>query len=196
MGRNSGTQSNQASDTYSQQVQADSLRRTNAATDAFNSQLKTLAGGGTIAANPYKNSEYLQNQNLLTSAATSAQNTGAKELLNTDAQRGGLNTSSRRATFADLARQRMRASGDAVTAQNAQNYDKNLDWQKFILGSTLAPANVDTTLFNTATGERNTATKNLADIQNAQNAMWGQIIGAGIGAAGSLGSAGITRAKG
>lgn len=106
MARDTGEKENRQANEQYTAMQQDQLRRANAATDSFNSLLGKVQSGKPIAANPYKTSEYLRNQNLLTGAATSAQNAGAKELLNTDALRSGVNTASRRATIADLGRQR------------------------------------------------------------------------------------------
>lgn len=190
MGRDTGVKENQASDAYAKQVQAESLARANAATDKFNSRLATLAGGGSIATNPFTNPQYLSTRNLQTAAGTSAANSGTKEQMNTDALKGGLNTSSRRATFADLGRSRMRTNADTSASQASDDYNRYLDWQKFVLGSTLAPTNVDTSIFSTSTGQRTAADKSLADIGIANQQMWGNIIsGIAQGAGAAIGGA-------
>jgi hypothetical protein len=180
-----GVQENKDANNQYQQMQTQSLARTNAATDKFNSQLQTLEGGGKIAANPYEDKTYLTNQNNLIAGSTSAVNKGTQEQLDTLAQRTGSNTSARKATIADLGRQRMRTQGDLTNQQNQQNYNNYLDWEKFILGSTLAPTGADTSVFQTATGGRSGSLKNLTDIGIAGQNMWGSIIGAGLQGAGA-----------
>lgn len=191
MGR-TGTQENKAADSQYQTMQTQALQRTNAATDAFNNKLKTLQTGGTIAANPYADKTYLTNQNNLIAGATSGTNKATQENLDQEALRTGSNTGARKATIADLGRQRMRTAADMTSSQNADNYSKYLDWEKFILGSTLAPTGADTSVFSTATGGRSNADTNLANLGIAQSQMWSNIVGSGLqaGATAAAGRAG------
>lgn len=191
MGRDTGIAENKQANQQYMKMQQDQLQRVNAATDSFNQQLAKLRSGGSIAENPYAAPDYLRNQNILTGAATSAANKSGQELLDSDALRSGSNTSSRKATIADLSRNAMRARGDAAATRQGQDYDRYLDWQKFILGSTLAPTGVDTSMFSTQTSGRNASTGNLAQLGVAAQQSWGNILGSALGSIGTIGSAGI-----
>jgi hypothetical protein len=185
MGR-SGSNANQAQSTQDAAISKDQVARANKATDAFNADLGKMKGNPNLYANPYKDPEYLRNQNLITSAASSATNSAAANQLNSEALRTGSNTASREASIRDLARQKSRAMVDYQAGRNAQDRNSYLDWERFLLGANLAPANVNTDMFRTSTSGQNNANTNLANIQNSQQAMWGSIIG---GAASGLGAA-------
>lgn len=186
MGRNTGTEENTQANKDATDQQKQSFARANAATDWFNQGQKQLESTGAVAANPYKNPEYLRNQNILTAGNTSAGNAGAKEALDTEASRTGVNTAGRKATLMDLARKNTMARTQYQAGQAADDYGRNLDWQKFLLGSRLAPAGVDTQMYGTATQGRDTAVTNLKDIGVAAQQSFGQMMGAAIGAAGGV----------
>jgi hypothetical protein len=186
MGRNTGTAENTQYNNEMAGIQRERDTRSKQAEDWFIQGEKDLSGGKMIGANPYTNPDYLRNQNILTAASTSAANKSGKEALDTEATRTGTNTAARKATLADLSRASMRTGTEYQAGRAADDYDRNLDWQRFLLGSRLAPAGVDTTMFGQATSGRSSATKNLADIGIASNQAFGQIMGSLIGAAGGV----------
>jgi hypothetical protein len=171
-------------------IEQDQVNRANKSTDDYNKSLGLLAKGGKIATNPWTDPTYLRNQNLIASGTSSAINNAAKDQLDTEAQRTGSNTASRGATIADLARQKMRTQTDYMAGRDSENYNRYLDWERFILGAKLAPTNVNTSLFGTAAGQVSNANQSLIGFANANNQasaqMWGSIIG---GAASGLGAA-------
>lgn len=191
-----GQEANQQYNNEMAAVQRDKDNRIKGYEATFLNDANKLRKGEMIAANPYQNSEYLQNQNILAAGTSSAVNNAAKEALNTEALRTGSNTASRKATIADLGRQKMRTMTDYNAGRAAQDFDKNLDWQKMILGTDLAPAGIDTAMFQSATSGRNEAVGNLAALDQANMGMWGGIIGAGIGAAGQVASGFTPKGKG
>jgi hypothetical protein len=189
MGRDTGKQENTDTQKKAMAIEQDQVGRANRSTDDYNKSLAILAKGGKIATNPWTDPTYLRNQNLIASGTTSAINNVAKDQLDTEAQRTGSNTASRGATIADLARQKMRAQTDYMAGRDADNYNRYLDWERFILGAKLAPTNVNTNLFGTAAGQVNNSNTNLANIGIAANqaemGMWGSIIGGAAAGAGS-----------
>lgn len=192
----------QTTDTQKQalDIEKDQVARANKATDDYSSSLGKLAKGDTIAANPWADRTYLRNQNLVAAGTTSAVNNTAKDQLDTEAQRTGSNTASRGATIADLARQKMRTQTDYFAGRDTDNWNKYLDWEKFILGAKLAPTNVNTSLFGGAANQVNDANKSLIDFANANNQasaqMWGSIIGGGAAGLGSAFQGAGTKALG
>lgn len=187
MARDGGA--NQAANQQMSQIQQDQVKRANAATDLFNTGLSTLKSGGSLGANPWADESYLRNLNTKTDAASSAANDTGVEALNNQALRTGSNSEANKATIADLARSKMRFMNEAQAGQAVADKDKNVDYQKFLLGSALAPAGVDTSMFGTATQGRDSALNNITSMANASQAMWGNIIGAGLQGAGAIGAA-------
>ena len=189
MARDTGEKENKAADQQMAAIQAETNARNKEHIAAYDADFAKLKSGVNIGADPYKDSGYLQNQNLLASAATGAVNKGTTELLNTEARRTGSNTASRKATIADLGRTRMRTQTDYQAGRAAEDHDRNLDWQKFILGSVLAPTGVDTSMFGSATQGRSSALKNLADIGIADKQAFASMVGAGISGGASFAGA-------
>lgn len=182
----SGTKANQSAATDATTQQTAALTRANSAVDSYNKELGILNEGGQIAPNPYENPSYLRNQNLTTAAAAGGANDQAATLLKDTARRTGENTASLPATVASIARQKMRTMSQNQSQQKAQDYQSYLNYEQQLLNNTLAPAGISTNIYGTATGLRNNADTNLANIQNASQGMWGSIIG---GAASGIGSA-------
>jgi hypothetical protein len=195
MARTGENENKQANQQYSA-IEQDQINRANAATSQFNDLLGKMRNGQQIAKNPYDDPAYNREQNIMTAGATSSTNKGTQELLDTQALRTGSNTGARKATIADLGRQRMRTATELTAGRKADDYDRYLDWQKFILGSTLAPANVDTSLFQSAVGGRNNSLGNLTELGKAGYDMWGNIISSGLQAAGTVASGGLSGGKG
>lgn len=192
---NGATQQTDTANKDYQAMQTQTMGRANAATDKFNSQLGTLAGGGSIAANPFTDPAYLRNLNIAASTASSAANNQAKQQLKDTALKTGTNTASMGATVRDLAGQRTRANQSYLAGQATDDYSKYLDWEKFVLGSTLAPAGVDTSMFATATGGRNSALNDRTQIQDTNNQLGAQMWSSILGAVGPALSGGASLAK-
>ncbi len=145
------------------------------------------------AGNPYQTKQYLQNQNLLTSAAANAANTQAQGALKESALRTGENTASNAATIASNSRGIAR---DLTAYQANRDTQNDAMWQQQkqqLLGDQLAGANSEANVFGTATGAQSSALGDLTSLQNSQDAMWGNIAGSAIGAAGTGGAAAITK---
>lgn len=166
-------------------IKMDTNRRVNAATDSYNQKLNTLSAGGSIAANPWNDPDYLRTQNQNAAFASSGANAAAKEQLGNEALRTGENSEARKATIASLARQKSRDMMQMQAGQSANDYNKYQDYEKYLLGATLAPTGADTSMFSTAVGGQNSALNNLTQIGNAQSAMWGNIISGAASGAGS-----------
>lgn len=182
-----GTQSNQDASKTASATEADQLARANAATSLYNKDLSTLKSGGQISANPWQDPSYLRSMSVQQDAAASGSNDAAAEQLNREAQRTGENTEARKATIAELARQKSRGMMTAQAGQTADDHNRFMAYENSILGNDLAPTGVNTNLYGAATGQANNANTNLAQIDMANQAMWGSVIGSGLQAAGTIG---------
>lgn len=185
MARAADTAANNADQQYTQYSQQ-ALNNANSSLAAENNSISSLEGN-----NPYTSKNYLQNQNLLTSAAMNAQNTQAKQQLNDAALRTGTNTAALGRTISSNARagQRQMDAYNAGTATN--NTDKATQLELGLIGARNQAANTQSGLYSTSTGGVGTAENNLTQLQGQNQQMWGNIIGGVAGAAGAVGAAAI-----
>lgn len=168
-----------------------SLDNANASLTAGNNDISSLEGN-----NPYTSKSYLQNQNLLTSAAANSGNAQAKQQLNDAALRTGTNTAALGRTIASNARAGQRQT-DAYNAGTAtQNVDKSTALQEGLIDARNRQAQTAGSLYSTSAGGQGTAENNLTTLQGQNDQMWGNIIGGVAGAAGSFASGGLSSMAG
>jgi hypothetical protein len=176
-----GTQENKDANKEYSAIEKDQVKRANKATDWYNEGVSTLASGGAIAADPYQDESYLRNQNLLASTALGANRDAAQSELEATTNRTGMNSASLAYAKKGIARSLGRLGVEYTAGRNAEDYDRYLEYQKFLLGARLAPAGVNTDLFKGAVSGRGGSLKNLADLGAAS---YGPL-NAGIQAAGT-----------
>jgi hypothetical protein len=159
----------------------------------YSQNMGTLERGGEVGADPYMTPAYLANQNKSTAFATSGANDAAKQtLLNQNRRSGGENTSGSLATIKDLALGKMRLGNQLQTQQKAQDFSKNLDWQKYLASSPLGAASTEGNLFGTATSGESATASDMSQYALAQQKEWYQNLqqlmqGAQAGASTALG---------
>lgn len=167
-----------------------SLNRYNSAIDTYNSNVNAAIGAG----NPYKSQDYLTNQNLMTSSAMNAGNTRGTQELRDTARRTGTNTAALAKTISSNAREGQRDLTNYNATRDTANEDKWLNERDNLMRDQLAGANSEAGVYGTSMGGANNALGDLTSRQNAEDAMWSNMIGAGVGAAGTMGAAGISKA--
>lgn len=139
----------------------------------YGANIGTLERGGQVGADPYETPGYLANQNRLTADVTSGENSAAKQELEMSQRRaGGQNTGATNATVANLALGKMRMGNQMQTQQKAQDFSKNLDWQKYLAGSPLATASQEGNLFGTATSGQSATQSSMSQYALAQQQQW------------------------
>lgn len=131
--------------------------------------------------NPYQSTEYLTNQNKLTSGAMNSQNTASAAAERGAALRTGTNTAAVSAQRSANSLSGQRQIDNYNASRDTQNQDKYLQWQQGLLQDKLAGANSQQNMFSTESGGRSNANTNLVNLNQQQNALWE----AGIGAAGA-----------
>lgn len=180
MARAANTAATNANAQYSQYATS-ALNNANSEQASENNDISSLEGS-----NPYTSKSYLQNQNLLTSAAMDSQNNSAKQQLNDAALRTGTNTASLGRTIASNARAGQRTL-DAYNAGTAtQNVDKATQLQEGLIQARNNAANTQAGIYSSSVGGQGNAISNLTQQQGQTENMWGNIIG---GVAGGVGSA-------
>jgi hypothetical protein len=176
------TQANQDANSQYQNWEQSALNNYNQAMGGFNTNLDNMLSQG----NPYQSKSYLENQNKLTSAAMNSQNTAAKQNLQDTALRTGENTAAIQNTIASNARAGQRTLDTYNAQRDTENQDKYLQYEQQLLQDQLAGANSEAGIYGTNVSGRSDALNNLTSIQNAQQQMWGNIIGGVAGGAGSV----------
>ena len=151
----------------------------------FENELAKLRGGTDIAANPFKNPDYLRNQNILTSTVSSATNNQLSDQMKRASQRTGENSAGLYSSMRDLGRQLAQAKTAYQAGQYSTDYDKNLLYQQQMLNNILAPANAQAGIFGAATSGQSNDVNALVNEDAQNSAMWGNIIGGIAGGAGS-----------
>lgn len=159
----------------------------NQAAGNYNKQMQGFSTNlsGMQANNPYTSHAYLQNQGKLASAAMNSADASAKSNLLETAGRTGTNTAALGNTIASNARAGQRQN-DAFNAETAtQNTDKSAAYQESLLRDQLAGANSEAGMFGANVTGRSDSLNNLTSIQNADQQMWGNVIGGVAGGAGA-----------
>lgn len=176
-----GTSANEDANSQYQDWEQSALNNYNSDMSGYNNKLSEMESQG----DPYTSSTFLQNQNKLTSAAMNSQNTAAKQNLQDTALRTGENTAALQNTIASNARAGQRTL-DQYNAQAANdNEDKYLQYEQGLLQDQLAGANSEAGVYGTDVSGRNDSLNNLTSIQNAEEGMWGNIIGGAASGAGA-----------
>lgn len=162
-------QENQQDQTNAQTAYADTQKDLS----QFSANEGTLARGGAVGADPYQTPAYLANQNKLTADVTSGENDAAKQQLEMANRRaGGQNTGATNATVANLAMGKMRLGNQLQTQQKAQDFSKNLDWQKYLASAPLQQANTEAGLYGTGVSGENATAGDLSQYALAQQQEW------------------------
>lgn len=178
----SGTAANQDANNQYSNYETQAVGNYNSDMNGYNSKLSQMEGAG----NPYQSKSYLQNQNMLTSAAMNSQNTQAKQQLQDTALRTGTNTAALGGQISENARAGQRTMDQYNAGTATQNQDKYLQYEQNLLGDQLAGANSQAGIYATDVNGRNNADSNLITAQGQNQQMWGNIIG---GVAGGVGGA-------
>lgn len=153
----------------------------------------TLERGGNVGANPYLSPTYLASVNRLQAGALDSENNAAKNNLQMLQRRtGGMNSTATAGGIADAALQKERLASELSAGRTAADYNRNLDWQQYLLQNRLAPAGAEGGYFSTATSGRSASLKNLTDLGIAAYGPWM----AAIQAAGQAASAGLSGGAG
>lgn len=155
-----------------------------AAIGQFNKNIGVLGKGGAIGADPWLNPAYLATQNKLTSNATSGENdAAAKAIADQNLRSGGTNTSGTAATIKDLALRKMRLADTLNAQRSAQDFGKNVDYQKFLAEAPLSAAGLQGQTYGTSTTGQDSSLHDLSSFGLASYGPWESLIQAAGGAA-------------
>lgn len=144
---------------------------------------KTLESGQNVGKDPFQDTGYLANQNRLQSGALAGQEKSAEDEMEAQNQRtGGLSGGASPYARTKLNLQRMQF-GDQLSAQRAAgDYQRNLQWQQYLLAQRALPAQLETPYYGTGTSGQGSALGNLTQFGLASYGPANALIGAAGGA--------------
>jgi hypothetical protein len=159
--------------------------------DLFGGNIAKLTAGKDVGANPYQTPAYLANEAQLQSGALEGENAAADtQLRQANRRSGGLNTGSTQGEISGLALQKMRLADQLTAGRSAQDYEKNIAFQRFLASAPLSAASATGGLFGTSTSGQNSSLGDLTQFGLASYGPYNQLIqgalagaGAGAGAA-------------
>ena len=183
---NGATGADKAANNQYQDEQASTLSAYDADIGNYLSNVNsTLAQG-----NPYQSKSYLTNQNLETSGAMHSEEDAAKNQLQQTAARTGTNTAALANEEMETGRQGQRDLTGYNAARDTTNEQVWQGEKQGLMQDELAGTNSEAGIYGTETGGRNNALSNYTNAQDAEDAMWGQMVAGAAGGAGAgLGAA-------
>jgi hypothetical protein len=124
----------------------------------FGINIATLAEGKDVGANPYQAPAYLANEAQLQSSALNGENAAADTQLRQENRRsGGLNTGSTQGEISGLALRKMRIANQLTAGRSAQDYEKNIAFQKYLASAPLSAASAEERAYGTSTSGQSSA---------------------------------------
>ena len=169
-----------ASTQYSQYATS-ALNNYNTDAEKTNDDISSLEGQG----NPYQSKAFLTNQNIQTSGAMNATNTAAKQQLQDAALRTGTNTAALGRTIASNARAGQRQMDTYNAGQSNENESKYLQLEQGLIGDRQNLTNSEASIYGSSAGNQTAADGQLVQEDQANDAMWGNIIAGAAGGAGA-----------
>jgi len=175
-----------------------------AATDASNAASSFGAASGDIgtylsnvnstlsAGNPFESKDYLTKQNLETSGAMNSANDAEKAALGQTVARTGTNSAALANTVASSARQGQRDLTSYNAGRDTSNENTWLQQQDKLLGDEATGSSQEAGLYSTSLSGQDSTLGTAQEGADEQEKSTDEMINAGIGAAGSVATGGLS----
>lgn len=139
----------------------------------FDRNEQVLERGGQVGRNPYKSADYLANVNKLeANSLDAATNAGKTALLDANRRAGGGNTAATTGAIAGLALKKGRLANELSSNRAANDYEKNLSWQRYLAGLPLESAHSEESLYGPALSANASYNSDLTKYGLQQQKQW------------------------